>query len=559
MTTWTLALWAFSPIALALVLMVLFKWPATRAMPLSWLAGALIGHYAWHMPAAFIGASTLAGFGSALNLLLIIYGAILILYTLRESGGMAVINQGLKSLTHDRRIQVLVIAFMFGAFLEGASGFGTPAAIAAPLLISLGFPALAAVMVCLVLNSFPVSFGVVGTVIWFGLKNLRPQVEAAAAAAGTPAGAPVMDLFFKDVGQWAAILNTPIILVLPLFSLCLLTRYFGPTRSWRQGLGAWKFSLFASLCFLVPYLGAAVFLGVEFPSLLGGLAGLCAVVLALKKRWFLPRTAWDFPDPSQWESSWAGDISSMTEASASRPMSRLSAWTPYILICLILVATRVQFLPFRAWCNAVVLTLPRIGGYETVSFSMSPLMLPGVLPCLPVAVLTIFLHRMNPAQVRRAWIDSLARLKNPAIALLFSVALVELFKQSAHNPAGLPAMPLSLAQAAAGLAGAVWPVVAPFIGALGAFISGSNTVSNLLFAEFQYGVAERLNLPLNLVTALQVVGGSLGNMVCVHNIVAASATVGLAGVEGLIIRRHMLPVLLYGGLAGLAGLAYSFM
>jgi lactate permease len=89
-------------------------------------------------------------------------GAILILYTLRDSGGMETINYGFHGLSRDRRIQVIIIGMVFSAFIEGAAGFGTPAAIAAPLLLSLGFPALAAAMVCLILNSFPVSYGAVG-------------------------------------------------------------------------------------------------------------------------------------------------------------------------------------------------------------------------------------------------------------------------------------------------------------------------------------------------------------------------------------------------------------
>lgn len=94
------------------------------------------------------------------------------------------------------------------------------------------------------------------------------------------------------------------------------------------------------------------------------------------------------------------------------------------------------------------------------------------------------------------------------------------------------------------------------MGALGAFITGSNTVSNLLFSEFQYGLASQLNLPRQIVVALQVAGGSMGNMVCVHNIVAASAVVGLSGLEGLIIKRNIVPLLIYGVSAGLLGLLF---
>ncbi len=136
--------------------------------------------------------------------------------------------------------------------------------------------------------------------------------------------------------------------------------------------------------------------------------------------------------------------------------------------------------------------------------------------------------------------------------------MVEIFKQSAKNTLGLPSMPLAMAQAAAGMAGSTWPMFASFVGALGAFITGSNTVSDLLFAEFQYATATQLAIPRQIIVSLQAVGGAMGNMVCIHNIVAASATVGLAGMEGLLIRRNALPMLLYGLVVGAVGLVLVY-
>ena len=162
-------------------------------------------------------------------------------------------------------MQTIIIAFLFGAFIEGSAGFGTPAAIAAPLLLGLGFPALAAVCVCLILNSIPVTFGAVGTPIWFGLKNLKPGVEQAIAA-----GAPVasFDAFMHDVSIFAALTHAVMAILLPLFVVCFLTRFFGKNKSWAEGLGAWKFAVFAGLCYAVPYLfyRLCIRLGVSLPS-----------------------------------------------------------------------------------------------------------------------------------------------------------------------------------------------------------------------------------------------------------------------------------------------------
>ena len=553
-----LALFAALPIVLALILMVGLQWPATRAMPVAWLVGAVNAVLLWKMPVGFVVAATIAGFGSALNVLVIVLGAMVLLFTMRESGGMAAINDGLAALSDDKRVQTIIIAFLFGAFLEGAAGFGAPAAIAAPLMISLGFPALAAVIACLILNSFPVTFGVIGAVIWFGLGNLDPLIGQAVASGAVPPGLHGLDDFNKLVGHWAAVLNFIPIYVLPLFVLCFISRHFGPNRVWREGLGAWQISVFASTVFAIVYTAFAYGLGVEFPALMGGLIGLAVVIYAVKRGLFLPKTQWSFAPSGQWEKSWIGSLSSGAVHRPTAPMSQARAWLPYALIGILLVLTRMTQLPFKAWVLSLELAISGILGYESVQFSMKPLYLPGIMPFMVVAVLIIPLHGMSRQQVKKAWVDAVVRIKGPAIALLFAVALVELCKQSAHNPVGYPAMPLAMAQATAAMAGRSWPFFAPFVGALGAFITGSNTVSNLLFSEFQYSLAGQLQIPHQVVVALQVVGGSMGNMVCVHNIVAASAVVGLCGQEGIIIRRNIMPLLIYGINAGLIGLILCY-
>lgn len=537
---------------MVLTLMVGFRWPATKAMPLSWLVCAVIGALMWKMPAGLVAASTLSGFGSAINVLIIVFGAILILYTLRESGAMETISYGFTIISPDRRVQTIIIAFLFGAFIEGAAGFGTPAAIAAPLLLGLGFPAMAAVCLCLMFNSIPVTFGAVGTPIWFGLKNLLPNVEAAGS------GAPTFDGFLQHVTQFSAMIHGVMAILLPLFAVCFLTRFFGKNQSWKEGFGAWKFAVFAGVCYVTPYLITAFAFGSEFPSLLGGLLGLALVVTGAKMKMFLPEDVWDFDERAQWEENWLGEIKPGSN-DLKPQMGQLMAWMPYILIAALLVLTRLSFLPFKGWVNAWVISFSNILGYESVTFSMKPLYLPGVIPFMLVAVITIFIHKMPSNKVVIAWKDSIVKMKNPAIALFFAVAMVEILKQSAHGSAGYSSMPLTMAEFVAGVTGPVWPLVASYVGALGAFITGSCTVSNLLFSNFQYGVASTVGASHEIVVALQAVGGAMGNMICVHNVVAASATVGLVGMEGTIIRRTMVPCLLYGLVAGILGMIFNFM
>ncbi len=348
------------------------------------------------------------------------------------------------------------------------------------------------------------------------------------------------------------------IFILPLFVNMMLTRFFGENKSWKEGLGAWKFSLFASTSFAVPYVATAFLIGEEFPTLLGGLIAIAITVTAAKKGFLLPEKPWDFGPQSTWKEDWTGEIQTVEKCDFKAHMSQFRAWLPYVLIGLFLVLTRIKGLPFKGWVTAWNISIPNILGYETVNFSMKPLYLPGTIPFMLVAIMTIFIHKMKGEKVMEAWTDSIKRMKNPAIALFFAVAMVEIFKQSAHNSIGIPSMPLTMAETAAGLTGHSWPIFASFVGALGSFITGSNTVSDLLFAEFQYATASQLEISRQITVALQAVGGAMGNMVCIHNIVAVSATVGLVGMEGVLLRRNALPLIIYGLVVGIIGLIFTY-
>jgi lactate permease len=130
--------------------------------------------------------------------------------------------------------------------------------------------------------------------------------------------------------------------------------------------------------------------------------------------------------------------------------------------------------------------------------------------------------------------------------------------QAGHSPHGWESMPIVVAHSISQLSGHAWPLIAPYVGAFGAFIAGSNTVSNMLFGLFQYSVAETLRISRTLTLSLQNVGGSFGVLICVFKIIAACATVGLTGVEGLLIRRNILPLLIYGTVVGVVGLVVVY-
>jgi len=236
-------------------------------------------------------------------------------------------------------------------------------------------------------------------------------------------------------------------------------------------------------------------------------------------------------------------------------MGTLLAWLPYVLVALILVVTRIPALGIKQILTSPELTIAWKGILGTkLAYSLQALYLPGTVPFILVAVLTIFMHKMNKTTVSKTWGDSLRQMVPATIALVGAVAMVSIMKNSGNNASGNLDMLKTLSTAAAAMLSTVWIVVAPFIGVLGAFMAGSNTTSNILFSTFQYEVASSAGLSRLIIVALQVVGGAIGNMICVHNVVAASTTVGVLGQEGKIIRINLIPAAIYAVLASIVGL-----
>ncbi len=549
MTNGTLALLASSPIFILFALMVWARWPAVKAMPVTWLITMLLVYFVWDVPFNWLLASNFNGLFVAFQILLIVFGALAVLFMLRESGAIAVINKGFTYISPDRRVQAIIIAWFFGGFIEGAAGFGTPAALVAPLLLSLGFPALAAVIVALICNSTPVSFGAVGTptLLGVGMSLDSPETLQAITNSGMS-----YDGFLHNIGFWSALIHSVPAIFLPLAVVVVMTRFFGERKSFREGFAVWPYAIFAGFCFVIPYLLSAWLLGPEFPSLIGPLIGLAIIIPSTRVGFLIPKTIWDFPEKNKWQASWEGTIPT-TINQPPKGISLFKAWIPYILIGMLLVLSRIPSLPFSNWLNSINVKLPNLFG-TTLRNNFEPLKNPGVFPFIFVALLGIFLFRMKKGQVIVIWKETLNKIKVPAIALFFAVPLVRLMMDSGNNPVQMESMPLVLAGYLAGVFQGAWPIFAPFIGALGTFMAGSNTVSNMLFSLFQYSIAENLEISRTIVVSLQNVGGAIGNMVCVHNIIAACATVGLVGVEGVIIKRNLIPMVIYGAIAGVIGL-----
>ncbi|MCB8888001.1 L-lactate permease [Vreelandella malpeensis] len=545
-----LALLAFLPLLLAGVLLIGFKIPAKIAMPIVFLTAAVIGLTVWDMSFTRVAASTIQGLIQTAGLLWIIFGAILLLNTLKHSGGITAIRNGFSGISPDRRVQALIVAWLFGCFIEGASGFGTPAAVAAPLMVALGFPALAAVVVGMMIQSTPVSFGAVGTPIIVGVGT---GVDRAGITAELEAAGSSWDVFFQTITSEVAITHGIVGILMPLILVTVMVRFFGANKSWKEGLSITPFALFTGFAFVIPYMLVGVLLGPEFPSMIGAMVGLAIVVPAARKGFLLPKDTWDFPEATAWPDEWIGNLQIKLEDVAGKaPMSTLRGWIPYVLLALFLVASR-TIEPLQAALTSINLNWANILGETGVSGGVQPLYLPGGI-ILAVVSITYFLHKMNGAQLKAAVSESTKTIFGAGFVLIFTVPMVRILINSGVNGADLVSMPVMMAQAVANGVGDIYPFFAPAVGALGAFIAGSNTVSNLMLAEFQFSVAQTLGISTAMMIALQAVGAAAGNMIAIHNVVAASATVGLLGREGATIRITILPTIYYLTATGIIAL-----
>lgn len=548
---------ALLPIVTVAVFLVMLRWPARRAMPLAYGVAVTLALLVWGVPPLQVAAASIKGLAIAGELLYIVFGAILLLATVTRSGAIHTIRRGFSDISPDRRVQVIIIAWLFGTFIEGSAGFGTPAAVAVPLLAGLGFPALAAVISGMIIQSTPVSFGAAGTPILVGVSSGLAgsgTLESLTAEHGMASETALLGLIGARVATLHAICGT----LIPLFVVTIMTRCFGANRSAREGLAVWRFALFAALAMTIPYALVAHLLGPEFPSLLGGLIGLAMVVPAARRGFLLPAggTTWDFPPQDQWDADWTGRKIDFNPA-LGRSIGTLTAWVPYLIMAVLLVLTRQQQ-PLVAGLSPselarwIELPADQLLGTE-ISHAFFPLYSPGTVFVI-ASLVTWGLHRVDGRQYAAAWRDAGRTLLAASVALVFTTPMVQVFIHSGGGSSGYPEMPIALAEGVQRLTGSAWPLISPLVGGIGAAVAGSNTISNMMFSLFQFEVGVQIGVDPLWVVALQAVGGAAGNTICVHNVVAAAAVVGLVGREAVVIRKTLLVFTYYVVMAG--GIGY---
>ena len=402
----------------------------------------------------------------------------------------------------------------------------------------------------MMIQSTPVSFGAVGTPIVIGVNK---GLDGQAISQTLQAQGWQWEQFIQLITSEVAIIHGIIGSFMPVLMAIMLTRFFGSNKSWREGLQILPFALFAGVSFTIPYVFTGIVLGPEFPSLIGGLVSLAVVVTAAKNGFLMPKTTWDFPPKASWDKGWLGNLEiKADDITSQKAMHWVTAWVPYLVVALLLVISRV-FPTIKEFTTSLTLSFDNILGETGVSASISPLYLPGGLLLIGALVAVIIQSKKVPKGevLFKAFNDSSKTLLSAGFVLMFTIPMVRLFINSGVNGADIVSMPIAGAQLFANMFGEAFPLISPTIGALGAFIAGSNTVSNMMFSQFQFEAALSLQLSPALIIAAQAVGAAAGNMIAIHNVVAASATVGLMGQEGATLRKTVIPTIYYVAFAGI--------
>lgn len=512
---------AIFPIVLLIYLMTKRNsWPSHKALPVVAVLLYLIKVLYFGSSLREVNAAVIDGLLTAWTPILVIWGAIFLFHTMENTGEMTVIRKWLDGITRNQVAQLMIIGWAFAFLIEGASGFGTPAAIAAPLLVGLGFQPLQVAMLTLVMNSVPVTFGAVGTPVWFGLGQLGLSEQQ-----------------LLEIGIKSAMIHTVAALIIPVLAL----RFVVSWKDIKKNIGFVYLSIFSCV---IPYLLLA-HVGYEFPSIVGGLIGLIFSIIFAKKGVGMAK--------ERRQKTLHFSLKTITKAT-------FALWGTVVL----LLITRIEPLKIKALLNSTAHSIS-LNLQPLAELLISPalviqvkdiletgrnvthalLYVPSIIPLFLISGLTFILFKAKKGVAQKTWSQSWQQIKKPILALLPALVFVKLLLMD-----GDQSIVILIGQSLANLTGAWWQYLATYLGALGSFFSGSNTVSNLTFGGIQESIAQNLNLNLTTILAAQSVGGAMGNMVCINNIVAVCSVLGLVNKEGEIIKKTILPMLVYGVVAG---------
>jgi len=529
------------PIVTLLFLLGVRRKPAWFAALFALLGAVLVALFAYKLPPVltFSSAAYGAGFG-LFPISWIVFWAITLYRVTVETGKFEIIKTSLGNLTGDARLQALLIAFAFGAFVEGAAGFGTPVAVAAAMLVGLGFSPFYASALCLVANTAPVAFGSIGI-----------PVVTLAGLTGLP-----LDRLSAAVGKICA----PLSLFVPCYLICIMV-------GWRGMLEVWPAvavvgGVFASTQFLMSN-----YVGPQLTDIMSSLCSLGALLVLL--RFWKPASQWDrelepvVPVGSARPTE--KKFSAMAPGSADRKHSAgqmWGAWMPYALLVILVLLW--GFKPFQALLNTVtinvgwpllhnhVMMMPPVVTKPTVYkalYQLNFLSAAGTA-CMFATLLSALLLRMPLAAFGRLLLSVCRQLFLPTLTVTAVLAMAFVMNYSGATAT------LGLAFAASGK---MFPFFSPLLGWLGVFLTGSDTSANALFGNLQVVTAGRLGFEPTLMAAANSAGGVVGKMISVQNIaVAAAATAMTVADQARLFRFTLRHSIVMATALGLEVMLYAY-
>jgi lactate permease len=516
------ALIAALPILLLLFLLGVRRRPAWEAALAGFGATVLLAVAGYGM--SFRHTASSAAYGAAFGLFpitWIVFWAISLYRITVETGQFEIIRQSIGAITTDMRLQILLIAFAFGAFLEGGAGFGTPVAVAAGMMTGLGFSAFYASSVCLLANTAPVAFGAIGT-----------PVITLAGITGLP-----VDQLSADVGRICA----PISFLLPAYLIATAT---GMRGVWE----VWPAVLTCGVVFAGVQFGVSNFIGAQLTDILSSLSAIVALV-ALLRFWRpasirsardfeesrrTPKPASSMPASMSQPSTTAAAVATATTLEISPALSAariVTAWSPYILLVLFVLVWGLK--PVQQLLNSVSVSFPwpwlhneiqrmppviTRGAKYGAMYNLNWLAAPGT-SCMLSAVCAALLLRMKPGAFIKLLGAVAKQLFRPTVTVTAVLAMA--FVMNYCGATGT----LGLAFAATGM---LFPFFSSLLGWLGVFLTGSDTSANALFGNLQVVTAQRLGLPPVLLAAANSAGGVMGKMISIQTIAVAAAATGLS-------------------------------
>lgn len=518
---------ALLPIITALILMCKFKVSPGKSMLTALLLAVFAAAAVWKLDMLRIVYAAIWGVFKSLDIILIIAGAVFLLNILKKSGALQSIKRTFSNISNDRRIQIIVIAWLFSGFVEGASGFGAAPALAAPLLAGLGFPALTAVATALICNTLPVPFGAVGIPAMTSVSTISSQLEKA--------GIPQAEFSYQVLDKLTMISGLSGA-VLPLLAITFMIMVNGKERKVRSIVEIIPLALLSAAAYIIPWRIAALTLGAELPSMIGAIVGLPVVLLCIKMKFLVPEYVWDFPGEKEM-------IQSGTAEKVPK-IGTFQALLPYLAMAVSLLILRMPGWEFQEILGKVQITLPPLPSLPGSGSSWKILNNPGLIPITLIALISAWGWKFTLKETVNSAKETLKQISVSAIAIAASTAVVQIMITSGNNPAAMPGMLDCVAQSCAAVMGKAYLVISPFIGIFGTFFAGSCTVSNILFAPLQFDTAQMLNISPELTVALQNIGGGLGSMIRISGVIAACATVNAAGKEGKIIMMNLFPAVI---------------